>query len=336
MSKTYEVPDLRIEMVHLQMTRHCNLNCWFCGQRKKEWDSLEKDELKPEEWMKIVEWLEEYSIKSGVRPVVMIWGGEAMLSPAFEKVVRRLHKSGFSLGMVTNGTLLGRNPGLIKEVFEKLYISIDGRESEHDEIRGKGTYRKVLENLQLIKPNGPQVTLMMVVTEKTVLHLKEILNEYTKFEPDQVLLQDMIYFDKEEIREYKDWMKTSFDHEASEIEAWIGKDDDKIRYKRISDLCQEQIRNIKLPYELHYLPHISEQDNRYCLSPYRHIHITWNGQINFCTDFTDFSCGSVRDFTIDELFENKNAEKFRNAVKEGKCLTCKHCSWRYKDNFLVL
>lgn len=331
-----DVPELRIEMVHLQLTGRCNLNCWFCGQRKKDWGAIKKEELQPEEWMKVAEWLECYSAESGIRPVVMIWGGEAMLSPAFEPMVRRLHAAGFRLGMITNGTLLERKTELIRETFEKLYISIDGSEKEHDEIRGKGVYRKVRENLQLLKPDGPQRILMMVLTEKTVPHLKDILNDFREFEPDQVILQDMIFLEKEEIQQYKCWMRKTFDQEATEIDAWLGDSEEKKLREEVSKKCQEQIKNLQLPYELQYLPHISETDRKYCLSPFRHIHITWNGQISFCTDFTDFSCGSIRDASPEILFQNSRAQMFRKTVMEGTCVTCRHCSWRYRDSFLAL
>lgn len=325
-----------LEMVHLQLTGRCNLNCWFCGQRKKDWSAMKKEELQPEEWMGIVEWLEEYSKKQKLKPSVMIWGGEAILSPAFEQVVRRLHAGGFRLGMITNGTLLHQNAELISEAFEKIYISVDGSEIDHDEIRGKGAYQKIRENLQMLKPHKPQRILMMVLTEKTVPKLKQILKDFEVFEPDQVILQDMIFLEKEEIEQYKCWMQEEFGKTATEIDAWLGTSKDRETRDQVSAECLEQIKDMELSYNLQYLPHISDVKSSHCLSPFRHIHIMWNGEVSFCTDHTDFSCGSVRDASPDILFKNELADKFRESVMQGKCATCKHCSWRYRDSFLEL
>lgn len=329
-------PERKIEMVHLQLTGRCNLNCWFCGQRKKDWSAMRKEELQPHEWLNVVEWLENYSAKQNEKPVVMIWGGEAILSSVFEAVVNRLHKSGFRLGMITNGSLLHRNPELISEAFDKIYISVDGSEKEHDEIRGKGIYRKIQENLQMLKPHAPKRILMMVLTNRTVLNLRNILQGFKVFEPDQVILQDMILLEQKEIDQYKNWMQSEFGQTAEEIDAWLGDSKDKEIRDAVSTKCQELIKDLELPFEVQYLPHISETESRSCMSPFRHIHIMWNGEMSFCTDFTDFSCGNVRLGEPDVLFQNCRAEKFRKSVLKGECVTCKHCSWRYRDDFTEL
>ena len=48
--------ERRLEMIHLQLTRQCNLNCWFCGQRKNSAlrNGKESMALKTEEWIRIV------------------------------------------------------------------------------------------------------------------------------------------------------------------------------------------------------------------------------------------------------------------------------------------
>lgn len=46
--------EKKIQMVHLQLTKRCNLNCWFCGQRKKNWDgAVHVGELGTEQWLEV-------------------------------------------------------------------------------------------------------------------------------------------------------------------------------------------------------------------------------------------------------------------------------------------
>ena len=66
--------ERRLEMIHLQLTRQCNLSCWFCGQRKNSAlrDGQESMALKTEEWLGIVN---ELDAAAGKKPSVMLWGG---------------------------------------------------------------------------------------------------------------------------------------------------------------------------------------------------------------------------------------------------------------------
>ena len=337
MREIQKMPSLRLEMVHLQLTRRCNLNCWFCGQRKTSWDSAKAcKELTVDEWLGVIDQLDEYARESGCRPSVMIWGGEAALSPAFVPVVRRLAASGYRLGMVTNGTLLERDAELIRSSFEKLYLSIDGDEELHDEIRGRGVYRKAAENLRLLKENGPKRVIMTVLTPAVAERLPEILEAFSALEPDEVILQERIFLEPGEVRQYREWMKSSFQAEAANIGAWLGTEEDTRERSRLRESCQAKLHGLSLPYTLTYLPHLPARAQPFCRSPFRHLHITWNGQTSFCTDFTDFSCGSVRETPVARLFTNARADAFRREVLKGRCVTCGHCSWRYKESFLEL
>ena len=139
-----------------------------------------------------------------------------------------------------------------------------------------------------------------------------------------------------EIRQYQEWIKNTFGDEAVGIDAWLGTEKDTHERKQLRDNCLKQLSSCKFPYKITYLPHLSVQSQPFCRSPFRHLHITWNGQCSFCTDFTDFSCGSVRETPISQLFTSIRADNFRREIMQSRCVTCGHCSWRYKESFLEL
>ena len=90
-------------------------------------------------------------------------------------------------------------------------------------------------------------------------------------------------------------------------------------------------------FKVRYLPHVrSGEIVRPCLSPWRHLHIMWNGETSFCTDFTDFSMGNVREQPLEALFRGEQAEKFRKLVENGRNPSCRHCSWGDKEDFFEL
>ena len=65
-----------------------------------------------------------------------------------------------------------------------------------------------------------------------------------------------------------------------------------------------------------------------CMSPFEHTHISWNGNVLYCTDFYDFSAGNVKEDRLLDIFRNENSDVFRREILKGNCATCNHCSWR--------
>ena len=111
--------ERRLEMIHLQLTRQCNLSCWFCGQRKNSAlrDGKESMALKTEEWLGIVN---ELDAAAGKKPSVMLWGGEPLMSPCFDEIASTLHERGYRVGIVTNGTLLDRHAETVPYCLDKI------------------------------------------------------------------------------------------------------------------------------------------------------------------------------------------------------------------------
>ena len=73
--------------------------------------------------------------------------------------------------------------------------------------------------------------------------------------------------------------------------------------------------------------------NPHCLSPFRHAHVTWNGDVTYCTDFYDFRAGNVKDTSLLAIFGNERSDAWRGLIAEGGCPTCRHCSWKNNTNY---
>ena len=327
--------ERRLEMIHLQLTRQCNLNCWFCGQRKNSAlrDGKESMALKTEEWLGIVN---ELDAAAGKKPSVMLWGGEPLMSPCFDEIASTLHERGYRVGIVTNGTLLDRHAETVPYCLDKIYVSVDGPEQLHDSIRGAGTFRKIRENLLAVKRAAPllPVVCMAVLTEELKGQLKEFFAELSDFPVDEVLLQDMIVLNGREIGEYKAVMEREFSIEAEAVESWRQSGEGDSEMEKAGFRLEEPGTHA---FKVRYLPHVrSGEIVRPCLSPWRHLHIMWNGETSFCTDFTDFSMGNVREQPLEALFRGEQAEKFRKLVENGRNPACRHCSWGDKEDFFEL
>lgn len=70
-------------------------------------------------------------------------------------------------------------------------------------------------------------------------------------------------------------------------------------------------------------------------APKPDVHIAWNGNVLFCTDFFDFCCGNINDGDIIDIFNGEEAEKYRSGVKNGNNPLCEKCSWKNSEFFYL-
>jgi len=104
-------------LAHIIPMRRCNLACTYCN----EYDDFSKP-VALDLMFKRVDKLGELNTS-----VVTISGGEPLLHPELDEIVRRIRKNGIVAGMITNGYLLmpDRIERLNKAGLEWLQISID-------------------------------------------------------------------------------------------------------------------------------------------------------------------------------------------------------------------
>ncbi len=123
-------------VAYLKVTQRCNLDCYYCP-----WHAPANDyegELGTDEWKSII--LE--MVKSGVR-VLVFEGGEPTLRRDLPILLEYAHSLDASTILATNAT---GNPWIFSPT--AFTISVDGPEQAHDNARGKGTYKKIIKNLE--------------------------------------------------------------------------------------------------------------------------------------------------------------------------------------------
>lgn len=114
------------------ITNRCNLKCKHCYWWKNR---QQHDELTPEQWRHIIR---EKFKKAKVLQVALT-GGEPLLRPDVIEVFEEEMKN--RVTVITNGTMPLIDFGGV------YYVSIDGTEKIHNNIRGLDIYNKVKENV---------------------------------------------------------------------------------------------------------------------------------------------------------------------------------------------
>ena len=104
-------------LAHIIPMRRCNLSCTYCN----EYDDVSKP-VPTEEMFRRVDKLAELGTS-----VITISGGEPLLHPELDEIIRRMRKQGMVAGLITNGYFLvpERIQRLNRAGLEWLQISID-------------------------------------------------------------------------------------------------------------------------------------------------------------------------------------------------------------------
>ncbi|OGL68318.1 hypothetical protein A3D58_04335 [Candidatus Uhrbacteria bacterium RIFCSPHIGHO2_02_FULL_46_47] len=166
------------------ITQKCNLNCIYCfpdsPNRKNE------TEFSTEEIFRIVD--ELYAM--GTRYITIL-GGEPLIRKDFGLIVDYMTKKNIIVETGTNGYFTSSK---IKDL-KKLSLvchSIDGDETGHDKNRGKGSYRKIIESLELCIANRIPVQMRAVFTKYNMDSLEHLLTLAKKYKTSLGLAEQAV------------------------------------------------------------------------------------------------------------------------------------------------
>ena len=152
---------------HVITTTECNLQCRYCfGETMEDFDEdfgdFELDYSLPKKADYDVGYLDRFS-RMDPDCVITFYGGEPLLNADFmRKTMDQVKAKHFMIQ--TNGQLLDKLEPEYVNRFHTILVSIDGEEALTDHYRGKGTFRKVIDNLKLITASGFKGELIARVT----------------------------------------------------------------------------------------------------------------------------------------------------------------------------
>jgi MoaA/NifB/PqqE/SkfB family radical SAM enzyme len=156
----------------LELTNRCNLDCRHCLR-----DSRRTKHDLP---LPLIRRLLQQAKRLGVSQVAFT-GGEPLLHPHWQEILRLTAKQGYQFSLVTNGHRLPQaipflsRPALRKKLL-RIAISLDGPDaSSHDAIRGRGSFRKVMAAIAAGYAHGLPLRLKFTVTRQSVERVEEMV-----------------------------------------------------------------------------------------------------------------------------------------------------------------
>ena len=205
---------------HVILTSDCNLQCKYCfGESLDDFDEdfgeedIEIDYELPRKLNYDVALLDRFC-RLDPDCVLTFYGGEPLLHmDKLREIMDKVSPKHYM--MQTNGLLLDKLEPKYLNRFHTLLVSIDGEEALTDNYRGKGTFRKVIDNLKLIKQNGfsGELIARMTIMEQTDVErqVKWLLdNPEFSFTSIHWQLNAGFWGNDYQRRNFEEWAKTSY------------------------------------------------------------------------------------------------------------------------------
>jgi putative peptide-modifying radical SAM enzyme len=203
---------------HVILTTECNLQCRYCfGETLEDFDEdfsdFDVDYSLPKRANYDLGLLAEFC-RRDPDCVLTFYGGEPLLCNGEIKQIMDAVKPKHFL-VQTNGLFLNRLEPEYVNRFHTILVSVDGDEALTDYYRGKGTFRKVIDNVKLIVQNGFRGELIarMTVMEQTDIY-KQVrwLLDNSEFAFSSVHWQLNAGFWGNDYarRDFKSWSQTSY------------------------------------------------------------------------------------------------------------------------------
>ncbi|HLN89977.1 MAG TPA: TIGR04084 family radical SAM/SPASM domain-containing protein, partial [Candidatus Binatia bacterium] len=204
---------------HVILTSECNLQCKYCfGESLDDFDEdfgddIEVDYDLPRRLNYDLALLDEFCRKDP-DCILTFYGGEPLVEANKLKQIMNKVKPKYFM-IQTNGLLLDKLEPKYVNRFHTILVSIDGEEALTDYYRGKGTFRKVVDNLKLIRKKGftGELIARMTVMEQTDINKQTrwlLNNDEFSFSSVHWQLNAGFWGNDYQRRDFEEWTKTSY------------------------------------------------------------------------------------------------------------------------------
>jgi len=188
--------------IQFNITFKCNQRCLYCG--------IYNDDRHEMTTGQIYKMIDEFAELGTAR--LSITGGEPLVRKDFPQVVQYARKRGIFVSLATNGSLVAKRIDDLKYV-NSVNMTLDGPESIHDEQRGKGNFRDVLNAIELLKHAEIPVYTVSVITRKNCMMIQEIL-ELARSLNIKALIQPVFFSEQSHANNLEGYANARYDDKA--------------------------------------------------------------------------------------------------------------------------
>ena len=158
--------------VYWGISSDCNFRCKYCyancGSITK---SKSKNYLSTYEYQTIIDKIKDFGFVE-----IVFTGGEPLLNNDVFDMASYAREKGLSCGLLTNGSLINRYDIEQFKKFNYIKISFDSTERKiNDQLRGKGSYDKIIKAIKILRNNDINVDIGTVITKYNKDDLEKLI-----------------------------------------------------------------------------------------------------------------------------------------------------------------
>lgn len=310
LSKDYYEDNLKLDTpikIQWKITNKCNLKCKHCYLGK-----LDGFELPFEKADEIVDTI----INSNVMEIT-ISGGECLTYKGIEKIIKKFLINGIKVDVFTNALLL-------KNVLDKIdsdilnksallfYVSVDGLKSSHEQIRGKNTFDKTIENIKYAIEKGYPVVTNTVINKINYCDIMDMIVLLKQMGVKDVQLSNLIVQGSAD-----NSMKISLSEQMALKEKIndLYKEHPEFGYIYYSEVPDSD--GVRKVYSLsNGKKDFIGNDNWKCTAGVARVTIDSNGKVYCCPFIKDSYLGDLNKENLSDVWDNVNRFKFLKRLSE--------------------
>jgi len=311
------------------VTLRCNARCTMCnlkdilnggGQEEPTLDDIDRFLC---------------SIK-GVKPSIILFGGEPFVRKDIVDIVRVVKKRRFNCGMFTNGILLNKEivESLTKLNLDFIVFSMQGVGDRHDRVVGiKGAYDKVLYNMGLFTKSS-LYTKVIIHTTITGENLEDLVNLVYVAKDKRVDLMRFghpTFFTSSDLEKNRRVCQSFFPEKDLSEMSYIYNPEGK------GDKYYEAIKKLKEKFasDITFVPDLSLREvrswysddfktDRKCRFLWRGLFVYPNGDVYPCESLK-YPIGNIYKDSFTKIWNNERYTKLRMVIKKGLLPACARC-----------
>ncbi len=322
LSNDYYEDNLKLDTpikIQWKITNKCNLKCKHCYLGK-----LDGFELPFEKANEIADTI----INSNVMEVT-ISGGECLTYKGIEEIIKRFLINGIKVNVFTNAVLLKNvldriDSGILNKNSLLFYVSVDGLKSSHEQIRGKNTFDKTIENIKYAIEKGYPVVTNTVINKINYCDTMDMIVLLKQMGVKDVQLSNLIVQGSAD-----NSMKISLSEQMALKEKIndLYKEHPEFGYIYYSEVPDSD--GVRKVYSLsNGKKNFIGNDNWKCTAGVARVTIDSNGKVYCCPFIKDSYLGNLNKENLSEVWDNVNRFKFLKRLSEENtdrvCLAIKH------------
>lgn len=338
-------------IIGLKLTNRCNLRCKHCyewneqGYHHNLSQKEQNQDLDLELFQKIMN--ETKEVKSNL----YLWGGEPLVHSEFENISRIIEKDNRITAICTNGILLEER---LEDILRfgkdlELLIAVDGFKDENDALRGKGTFEKVIHNIEhllaLREKNIFQgkISIHCVLNGENLSNIFEFVKYFESLGVDSIILCFPWYIAMDTSMKTDAYYRERFGEITNFPPSWHAY---KFQFPmdRIDELFQvrkkvlDNVWNIQVKFQPNLsdeeiLPFLNDesnmQDHYRCYSVADRMEVLPSGEVTSCKHFSEFSVGNLKENSVQEIWKNEKFQNIRKTIQSELMPACSKCNNLY-------